>query len=141
MSRRTGGEKAERAGKGGHGDHTDRPHDHALCGIAERGFADDAVVGGAAQSAREIAAGRKSHGLGHDQPDGCGDGQTRGRGAGAVGRSERQSDPRTQRDDDEGNRCGNAPAMAALQENGVRPASDAAGTITSRSIIAVSVIR
>jgi hypothetical protein len=33
----------------------------------------------------------------------------------------------------------NAPAMAALQENGVRPASDAAGTITSRSIIAVSV--
>src|SRR5262245_50640565 len=35
----------------------------------------------------------------------------------------------------------NAPAMAALQENGVRPASDAAGTTTTRSIIVVSVIR
>src|SRR5262245_11073738 len=34
----------------------------------------------------------------------------------------------------------NAQAMAALQENGVRPASDAAGTNTSRSIIAVSLI-
>jgi hypothetical protein len=35
----------------------------------------------------------------------------------------------------------NAPAMAALQENGVRPASGAAGKTTSRSIIAVSVIK
>ena len=99
---RARGEIAHQANKHGHGDRSQRPDDEALRCITERGLPDHSIVGRATQPPREIAAGRKTHDLRHDQPDRSRNRQARCRRSGPVGGSERQPDPGAERHDDEG---------------------------------------